>query len=78
MLEFEHQAEHWDTAEHGETGRLIAQAFREAVEIARAGGLKCEHRGEGEFTGSYAEQRTPLRISPGAKRSRTTPSTRAS
>jgi hypothetical protein len=43
MLEFEHQAEHWDTPEHGETGHLIAQALRAAVEIARGGGLKCEH-----------------------------------
>lgn len=44
MLEFEHQAEHWDTPEHGETGHLIAQALRAAVEIARGGGLKCKHR----------------------------------
>src|ERR1051326_3006499 len=44
MLEFEHQAEHWDTPEHGETGQLIAQALRAAVEIARGGGLRCEHR----------------------------------
>ena len=44
LLEIEHQAEHWDTADHGETGHLIAQALRTAVEIARAGGLKCEHR----------------------------------
>ena len=47
LLEIEHQAEHWDTADHGETGHLIAEALhsaRAAVEIARAGGLKCEHR----------------------------------
>jgi len=44
LLEFEHQAEHWDTPDHGETGHLIAQALRAAVEIARAGGLQCEHR----------------------------------
>jgi len=44
MLEFEHQAEHWDTPEHGETGHLIAQALRAAVDIARGGGLRCEHR----------------------------------
>jgi len=44
MLEFEHQAEHWDTPDHGETGHLIAQALRAAVEIARDGGLQCEHR----------------------------------
>ena len=43
-LEFEHQAEHWDTPDHGETGHLIAQALRAAVEIARDGGLQCEHR----------------------------------
>jgi hypothetical protein len=44
LLEIEHQAEHWDTPDHGETGHLIAQALRTAVEIARAGGLNCEHR----------------------------------
>src|SRR5258707_14603152 len=46
MLEFEHQADHWDTPDHGEIGRLIAQALRATVDIARAGGLKCEHREE--------------------------------
>ncbi len=44
MREIEHQAEHWDTPDHGETGSLIAQALRAAVDIARAGGLHCEHR----------------------------------
>jgi hypothetical protein len=44
MLEFEHQAEHWDTPEHAETGHLVAEALRAAVEIARGGGLRCEHR----------------------------------
>jgi hypothetical protein len=44
LLEFEHQAGHWDTPDHGKTGHLIAQALRSAVEIARAGGLQCEHR----------------------------------
>jgi hypothetical protein len=44
MLEFEHQAEHWDTPDHGETGHLIAQALRSTVDIARNGGLQCEHR----------------------------------
>src|SRR5450432_2627151 len=43
-LEFEHQAEHWDTPDHGETGHLIAQALRAAVDIAQSGGLRCEHR----------------------------------
>src|SRR5438105_14823334 len=42
MLEIEHQAEHWDTPDHGETGYLIASALRSAVEIARGGGLHCE------------------------------------
>ncbi|MGI9145219.1 MAG: hypothetical protein ACR2IK_01505 [Chloroflexota bacterium] len=42
--EFEHQAEHWDTPDHGETGHLIAQALRAAVDIAQSGGLRCEHR----------------------------------
>src|SRR6266851_9864300 len=45
LLEIEHQAEHWDTPDHGEAGYLIAQALRAAVEIARTGGLQCEHRG---------------------------------
>jgi hypothetical protein len=46
-LEFEHQAEHWDTPDHGETGHLIATALRAAVDIAQSGGLRCEHRGGG-------------------------------
>jgi hypothetical protein len=46
MLEFEHQASHWDTAAHGDVGHLIAQALRAAVDIARTGGLRCEHRPE--------------------------------
>jgi hypothetical protein len=45
LLEIEHQAEHWDTPDHGEVGYLIAQALRAAVDIARSGGLQCEHRG---------------------------------
>jgi hypothetical protein len=44
LLEFEHQAEHWDTPDHGETGHFIAQALRAAVDIAESGGLRCEHR----------------------------------
>jgi hypothetical protein len=44
LLEIEHQAEHWNTPDHGEIGRLIAQALLAAVEIARGGGLQCEHR----------------------------------
>jgi hypothetical protein len=39
--EFEHQAAHWDTPDHGETGHLIAEALRAAVDIARNGGLQC-------------------------------------
>ena len=46
MLELEHQAEHWDTPDHGQTGHLIASALRSAVDIARTGGLQCEHRGD--------------------------------
>jgi hypothetical protein len=42
--EFEHQAQHWDTPDHGETGHLIAQALRAAVDIAQSGGLHCDHR----------------------------------
>jgi hypothetical protein len=44
LLELEHQAEHWDTPDHRETGHLIAQALRTAIAIARSGGLQCEHR----------------------------------
>ena len=44
LREIAHQAEHWDTPEHGETGHLIAQALRAAADIARTGGLRCEHR----------------------------------
>ena len=44
LREIEHQAEHWATPEHGDIGRLIAEALRSAVAIARAGGLDCEHR----------------------------------
>ena len=45
LLEIEHQAEHWETPDHGQVGYLIAQALRAAVEIARTGGLQCAHRG---------------------------------
>jgi hypothetical protein len=45
LLEIEHQAEHWDTPDHGQVGYLLAQALRAAAEIARSGGLQCEHRG---------------------------------
>ncbi len=76
MLEFEHQAEHWDTPEHGETGHLIAQALRAAVEIARAGGLNCEHRREAHRKRNQAAERTPLRMPEATKRSARTPSTR--
>jgi hypothetical protein len=49
LLELEHQAAHWDTPEHGETGYLIAAALRAAVDIARHGGLDCEHRRGGLY-----------------------------
>jgi hypothetical protein len=44
LEEIDHQAVHWDTPDHGSTGHLIAEALRAAVEIARGGGLQCEHR----------------------------------
>jgi hypothetical protein len=44
LREFEHQALHRDTPEHGDTGHLIAQALRAAVVIARAGGVQCERQ----------------------------------
>ncbi len=47
LEEIEHQAMHWDTPDHGQTGHLIAEALRAAVYIARAGGLNCEHRPRG-------------------------------
>lgn len=78
MLEFEHQAEHWDTPEHGETGHLIAEALRAAVDIARAGGLKCEHRPKAERKRTRAAGPTPLRMPEAAKRSTRTASARAS
>jgi len=47
LLEIEHQAEHWETSEHGDIGLVIAGALRTAARIARAGGLDCEHRTTG-------------------------------
>jgi hypothetical protein len=44
LREIEHQAVHWDTPEHGDTGHLIAEALRVAASIGRGGGLQCEHR----------------------------------
>jgi hypothetical protein len=44
LREIEHQAAHWDTPEHAELGRVIAEALRASAEIARSGGLNCEHR----------------------------------
>jgi len=44
LEEIEHQAMHWDSPDHGQTGHLIGEALRAAVHIARAGGLHCEHR----------------------------------
>jgi hypothetical protein len=43
LKEIEHQAEHWETPEHGQTGHLIASALLSAVEIARTGGVQCDH-----------------------------------
>jgi hypothetical protein len=48
LEEIEHQALHWDTPDHGPTGHLIAEALRSAVDIARHGGLRCEHRPAGK------------------------------
>jgi hypothetical protein len=48
LEEIEHQALHWDTPDHGPTGHLIAEALRSAVDIARQGGLRCEHRVAGK------------------------------
>ena len=62
MLEIEHQAEHWDTPEHGEIGHLIAEALRAAVEIARGGGLKCQHRAEEDALASQLMGPTQARV----------------
>jgi hypothetical protein len=74
LLEIEHQAEHWDEPEHGEVGYLIAQALRAAVDIARNGGLRCEHRGGSETAPDAVVQvversqaLAPLKV-PGAQR----------
>jgi hypothetical protein len=74
LLEFEHQAEHWDTPDHRETGHLIASALRAAVDIARSGGLGCEHRqntepaaGEAPRTAASSD---PAQHPPGARRNR--------
>ena len=78
MVEFEHQADHWDTLEQGETGHLIAQALRAAVDIPRAGALNCKHRVDAERNGSHAAERTALRMTQAATRSARRTSTRAS
>jgi len=44
VAEIEHQADHWDTADHGSLGHIIAEALRAAVDITMAGGLQCQHR----------------------------------
>ena len=70
-LEFEHQAEHWDTPDHGVTGHLIASALRAAVDIAQSGGLRCEHRGNlpafGHEAGSARDEVTVTQTA-GARR----------
>jgi hypothetical protein len=52
LLEIEHQADHWNTPEHGETGHLIAQALLAAVDIARGSGLRWEHRATNAISSS--------------------------
>src|SRR5262249_2669145 len=66
MLELEHQAEHWDTPDHGETGHLIASALRAAVEIARDGGPRCEHRGQREESRALEKSPGPSEVVEGA------------
>jgi hypothetical protein len=67
--EFEHQAAHWDTPDHGETGHLIAQALRAAVDIARTGGLHCDGCGRQQPGVTSASQAVATRLRPGARRS---------
>jgi hypothetical protein len=57
LQDIEHQAQHWDTPDHGVIGHFIAQALRAAVDIARGGGLECEHR---------TRSRTPQQTAGGA------------
>src|SRR5690348_1144200 len=62
LREIEHQAEHWETSDHGQVGYFIAQALRAAVEIARTGGLDCEHQhGSADVPESVVQliERTP-------------------
>ena len=61
LQELEHQAEHWDTPDHGEIGFFIAQSLRAAVDIARAGGLDCEHQPK-PVVGQTPDERRTLRL----------------
>ena len=61
LQEMEHQAEHWDTPDHGEIGYFIAQSLRAAVDIARAGGLDCEHRPK-PVVDQISDERRKLRL----------------
>lgn len=68
-LEFEHQAQHWDTPDHGETGHLIAAALRAAVDIAQSGGLRCDHRcAPPPTTGLDAEPQAQTTVESGGER----------
>jgi hypothetical protein len=62
-LEIEHQAEHWDTPDHGEVGHLLAEALRAAALIGRAGGLRCAHR-PGSVSEPQVLERTPTLAPP--------------
>ena len=74
LIEFEHQAEHWDNPDHGDTGHLIASALRAAVDIARSGGLRCEHRpgslSADELDASSAADKARVKQTAGGRRDR--------
>src|SRR5579872_5077654 len=67
--ELEHQATHWDTPDHGETGHLIAQALRAAVDIARNGGLHCDGCGAQQPGVATSTSGVTTRLRPRARQS---------
>src|SRR3954453_12182476 len=69
LHELEHQATHWDTPDHGETGHLIAQALRAAIDIARDGGLQCDGCGAQRLGVATSKNRVTTRLRPRGRQS---------
>jgi len=69
LHEFEHQAVHWDTPDHGEIGHLIAQALRAAIDIARDGGLQCDGCGGQQLGLTSSNTGVTTRLRPRRRRS---------